>query len=798
MLRCLKGEVLMQVRDRPWIALLVLQTIFFCAAAPCQTAPPDQATKKMSAQERQQYLERLQGILPADPSFNAWLKKTGELPPDFDALPRVNSLPDPLKFFDGHPVNSAKDWPARRAEIWQLSQKYVLGTLPPKPRIDHVVVLDEKHGEGYIVRNVRLEFGPDDKGTMRVQVMIPDGKGPFPVLIGATLQSWEPALLRRGYISAGYAANDAMDDADALAKLYPHYDFALLPRRAWAVSLVLDYLESLPQVDRKRIAMFGYSRNGKMAAIAAAQDERISALIAGSTGVGGVLPWRAAGERGFGEGIETTTQRFPTWFAPQLRFFTGREDRLPVDGNLMAALIAPRALLMEWGTNDQVSNTWGNEQTYYSALKVYKMLGVRDRIGTMRVPGFHGSNDEEACLDWLDIQFGRSTRTWSNNLIFEWDWDTWRVHSKQSVDLNRYPKHGANDILTAGDGSTITSIAGWEAKAKEVRKSVVWMMGDEPPKMDFSEAEGIARRRPAAVGVANPGQVTPDLPAWVIQNGGDSYGWLEPQKSLTASRSITFGDNLKGDLYYPANTPAGTKLPTVIWLHGYSYPLGYMWVYHEDLHPILALVRAGYAVLAYDQSGFGSRLGETGPFYDRYPAWSHMGRMVEDARSAMDALSKDKLVDSQRIYLFGYSMGATVGLYTAALDPRVKGVVSIAGFTPMRTDLDERGTGGVTRYSRERDLMPRLGFFVGHESQIPYDFHELLGMIAPRPVLVVQPSLDRDAVPGDVKISVDQAKKVYALYDASGKLELREPWDYNRLPEKIQDEIVTWMGSILR
>ena len=143
-------------------------------------------------------------------------------------------------------------------------------------------------------------------------------------------------------------------------------------------------------------------------------------------------------------------------------------------------------------------------------------------------------------------------------------------------------------------------------------------------------------------------------------------------------------------------------------------------------------------------------------------------------------------------------MGATVGLYTAALDSRVKGVVSIAGFTPMRTDSDEQGTGGVGRYSHERDLMPRLGFFVGHESQIPYDFHELLGMIAPRPVLVVQPLLDRDATPADVKISVDQARKVYTLYDASGKLELREPWDYNRLPEKIQDEIVTWMGSNMR
>jgi hypothetical protein len=98
-----------------------------------------------------------------------------------------------------------------------------------------------------------------------------------------------------------------MDDAAALGQLYPDYDFALLPRRAWAAGLVLDYLETLPAVDKKHIAMFGYSRDGKMAAIATAFDERIAAVIAGSTGVGGVLPWRLSGERNFGEGIESTT-----------------------------------------------------------------------------------------------------------------------------------------------------------------------------------------------------------------------------------------------------------------------------------------------------------------------------------------------------------------------------------------------------------------------------------------------------------------------------------------------------------
>jgi len=768
----------------------------------------------ITPEERREYLNKLLQILPDVPSFQQWLAKTGEIPPDFDAFPRINGLPDPLRFLDGRPVRTATDWKARRAEIRQLFEKYDLGSFPPKPKLDRAVVLDETPGKGYLVRNVRLEFGPEGKGAMRAQVMIPDGKGPFPALISPNLTGWAPSLLRRGYVSCGYAGNDGMDDAAALAALYPDYDFALLPRRAWAAGLVLDYLETLPQVDMKHVAMFGYSRDGKMATIAAAIDERISALIAGSTGVGGVLAWRQSGERNAGEGIESTTRSFPTWFVPRLRFFSGREDRLPIDANLLVGMVAPRSVLMEWGLNDEVSNSWGNEQTYHSALKVYQLLGQPDRLGIMRVPGFHGTNDQEACLDWLDIQFGRSTRTWRNDFLFPWDFDAWRARAKEAVDLTRYPRHTAGAILAGADGTTIASTADWEKKAATVRKSIEWMLGDEPPMMPPGAGRGAfggrglagrgaaAGRGPAGPptagrGAGNPGQTTPDLVAWVIQRGGGSFGWLEPQKSQTQSRPVTFGFNVRGDLYYPAGTPEGTKLPIVIWLHGFSYPLGYMWVYHNDLHPILALVKAGYAVLAYDQSGFGSRMSEAGPFYYRYPHWSQMGRMVEDARAAIDMLEKDTLVDPQRIYLFGYSMGGMVGLHAAALDPRVKGVVSICGFTPMRTDTAARGTGGIARYSHEKALIPRLGFFVGHEAQIPYDFDELAAAIAPRPVLVVQPQLDRDATPADVHAAVEQARKVYALYGASGKLALEEPWDYNRLPDKTQNEIIAWMGANL-
>src|ERR1035438_8251311 len=229
-----------------------------------------QPARAMTPEERREYLAKLQQILPDVPSFREWLQKTGELPPDFDALPRINGLPEPLRFLDGRAVRTPREWQSRRTEIRQLFEKYDLGTFPPKPKLDRAVVLDETPGKGYLVRNLRLEFGPASKGTMRVQLMIPDGKGPFPLLISPNLGGWAPSLVRRGYISCGYAGNDGMDDATPLAQLYPDYDFALLPRRAWAAGLVLDYLATIPSADMQRVGMFGYSRDGKMAAIAAA------------------------------------------------------------------------------------------------------------------------------------------------------------------------------------------------------------------------------------------------------------------------------------------------------------------------------------------------------------------------------------------------------------------------------------------------------------------------------------------------------------------------------------------------
>lgn len=744
----------------------------------------------MTLEQRREYLDHLQQILPTNSAFNEWLEKTKALPPDFDALPRINSLPDPLTFLDGKTVKTPADWQKRRAEIIKYYELYDIGTVPPKPELDKIIPVDPSQAggsggfnfggrgappaEGSVTQAVELVYGPNDQITNRVTLTIPPGKGPFPVLIGG-----RPGITSWGYIAC--SMNESVDPPSApkIAQYYPDYTFGTMGQTAFTVRMVVDYLYTLPEVDKRCIAITGYSRTGKMAAIATMLDERITACVAGSTGVGGILPWRSAGERGSGESIETTTRNFPAWFTPSLRFFAGREDRLPIDGNLIAAAIAPRSLLSIYGLSDEVSSIYGMEQSYYSADKVYKLLRVPERISILHPPGHHGANDLNGTMDWLDIQFGRSKEEWTNDFLFPWDFNQWRTSNHETVDLSKFPRHRGNDVL-----GSVSSMADWEKKSAETRKSVEWMLG--------SPGNGTGGPDPAQ-------RPRSDIVDWAITRG-NSFGWLQPEKSLTEYHSFTFGDGTRAELYYPTGAVANAKLPTVIWLHGFSYAMGYMWVYHQkpDLHPILALVRAGYAVVGFDQTGHGSRTGEFATFHERFPHWSRLGRMVADTRAVMDALQKESIVDTNRIYLFGYSMGGIIAMHTAALDPRVKGVVSICGFTPMRTDTGDRGTGGLARYSLDLPLLPRLGFFIGHEKQIPYDYNELLGTIAPRPVYVLQPQLDRDAAPADVKTAVDQAKKVYSLYQAADELVLDEPWDYNRLPEATQDRIIKWMGENMR
>jgi len=132
-----------------------------------------------------------------------------------------------------------------------------------------------------------------------------------------------------------------------------------------------------------------------------------------------------------------------------------------------------------------------------------------------------------------------------------------------------------------------------------------------------------------------------------------------------------------------------------------------------------------------------------------------------------------------------------VGLHAAALDNRIKGVASISGFMPFRGDIGgEGGRGGVERWSKLYQLQPRLGFFIGSEEKIPYDYDDVLGEIVGRggEVLVYAPLRDR------VNSATDVEECVKSVVDEDNNIELVMLDDINSLNDAVHESVNGWLA----
>jgi dienelactone hydrolase len=741
------------------------------------------ATRAAHSDETKQraYLRQLQSVLPPerpdrgrvsplDATWEEWLARTGELPPDFDDLPSLPFLPDPLVLNEGReniPVTTMAQWQEKRVWMQKEIQHWITGTFPPRPDNLTARIVDERKDGAVIVRIVELQFGPERRAKMTVELYIPPGDGPFPVFMtpGGGGSSWIPIsqAVQRDYLGCLYAGCDAKDDTDAYAEIwYPHYDFTRLMRRAWGAHRVVDYLHSLTFVDKDKIGLTGLSRDGKQSLMAAAFDERIKAVIPCSGGTGAEDPFRYTSDKFDNETITEITTNFPHWLHPRLRFFIGREHKLPVDQNLLTALVAPRGLLISSAITEDQGNPWGIEQNYLSVRPVYEFLAVENKIGLHLRHGYHSpaARDVEVYVDFFDYVFGRGEIPPPRQRYYDYSFAKWRGISRESINPLDYAAKGIDDLLVGPQGEEIKTVAAWELKKREIQRRVQWGLGDEPP-------------------TVSPGRQSDYLRDVIVQ----------PR----LSKSIGSQSILMGTLYYPVGgdgKPANDQLPVVIYLHEYAYPTGYA------RRPILqGFLDQGFAVYAWDQISFGTRIEEGTRFYERFPHWSKLGRTVTDLRWAVDALTDLDFIDAEHIYTVGYSLGGTVGLYAAALDERVAGVVSVCGFAPMRLATADKGTEGIRAFSHLHGLLPRLGFFVGQENHIPYDYHEILACIAPRPVLVIAPQWDRDATFADVKECVEETRQVYQLYKAEKQLEQFAPDDYNRFSTEMQTKVFEWLKS---
>jgi uncharacterized protein len=224
------------------------------------------------------------------------------------------------------------------------------------------------------------------------------------------------------------------------------------------------------------------------------------------------------------------------------------------------------------------------------------------------------------------------------------------------------------------------------------------------------------------------------------------------------------GLELSGIVEFPQDMKRGERRAAMLVLHGFGS--------NKDNNTSRTVARIftslGYVALRFDMRGCGESEGERGRVICL--------EQVADTSSALSFLLKHESVDPERIGVFGHSFGAAVAVYAAGTDPRIAACISSGGWghgekkfrrqheSPQawqrfRAMMDE----GRRRKQRgERMMVPRFdivpirpelrgNLVPGSILEFPFDVvesmyaftaNEVVGKIAPRPLLLLHPAND--------------------------------------------------------
>ena len=305
--------------------------------------------------------------------------------PAIDKLPEITTLPDPFAWADGSGRSTDfKDWERHRFEIARQLQHYELGMKPvvSKDSIEATLINDT-------LRVVVHENG--ETLLLTAPIKYPEGNGPFPAIIGIGRPTGSlPVQLfdKRRIAQITFNFTQVMSHTqkrgnEPINRLYPDQtDMGAYCAWPWGISRLIDGLEKVgkkSRIDLSHLAVSGCSFAGKMALFAGAFDERIALTIAQEPGGGGVDAWRVSETLG---NVETLGRTSYVWFLESMRQFAGKNvNRLPIDHHELAALIAPRALLVLGNTDYEWLAEESNYVSCQAARMVWKAFGIEDRMG---------------------------------------------------------------------------------------------------------------------------------------------------------------------------------------------------------------------------------------------------------------------------------------------------------------------------------------------------------------------------------------------------------------------------------
>jgi acetyl esterase/lipase len=240
------------------------------------------------------------------------------------------------------------------------------------------------------------------------------------------------------------------------------------------------------------------------------------------------------------------------------------------------------------------------------------------------------------------------------------------------------------------------------------------------------------------------------------------------------------------------------KVPAVLCLHGTNNVVGHGTVVglgdNANRAYALELAQRGYVTLAPNY-----------PLLAKYqPDLAKLGwesgtlKAVWDNRRGLDLLASLPFVDGSKLGAVGHSLGGHNSVYTAVFDDRLKVVVSSCGLDSYLDyyDGDEKNWEPEKGWCQTR-YMRKLADYKGRLADIPFDFHEMIGALAPRHVLIIAPKKDTNFRADSVDRVAAAARPVFKLLGHEDRLKVEHPDCGHDFPPEMREEAYKLFDAVL-